>query len=150
MLALQGLRAERYSDGRGRLMSAGDGWVLQPVMRPLRSFACLPYARITAHEKHAGIGMGWSAPMDSDLFVSAGEPVPGQNFLGPTANELGVLARRCLALDGGGHDCKSSPEVAAIRTRRPQCLHGCIQAFEVEAQLGSVHGPKYRQCGRTA
>lgn len=32
MHALQDLRAKRYSDGRGRLMSAGNGWALQPVM----------------------------------------------------------------------------------------------------------------------
>ncbi len=81
----------------------------------LRTCACLSYARI-AHEQHAGIGMGWSAPMDSDVLVHVFQSVPGQDFLGPTADELRVFARRCLALNGGSHDCKSSPKVAAIRT----------------------------------
>ncbi len=71
---------------------------------------------IAAQEKHAGIGMGWSAPMDSDVIVHVFEPMPGHDFLGPTADELHVLARRCLALDGGGHARKGLPEVAAIRT----------------------------------
>ncbi|MGL6681755.1 hypothetical protein KRM19_08335 [Xanthomonas hortorum pv. gardneri] len=119
-------------------------------MKPLRSFACLPYARITAHEKHATIGMALATLMNSDLVFGVFQSVPGQDFLGLTADELCVFARRCLALDGGGHDCKSSPKVAAIRTRRPQCRNGCIQAFEVDAQLGSVHNPKYRQCCRIA
>ncbi len=71
---------------------------------------------IAAHEKHAGIGVGWSAPMGSDVFVYVFQPVPGQYFLGSTANELRVLAGRCLALDGGCHARKGLPEVAAIRT----------------------------------
>lgn len=47
MHALQGLRAKRYSDGRGRLMSAGDDWALQPVMGycgPV--LACLTHASL--------------------------------------------------------------------------------------------------------
>lgn len=55
------------------MLSAGDGWVLQPLMELLRTCACLPYARIAAHEQHAGIGMGWSAPMTqtcSSMFSS--------------------------------------------------------------------------------
>ncbi|CEE34847.1 conserved hypothetical protein [Xanthomonas citri pv. citri] len=60
--------------------------------------------------------MSWSTPMDSDVFVRVFQPVPGQDFLGPTADELRVLARRCLALDGSGHAGESSPKVAAIRT----------------------------------
>lgn len=51
MHALQGLRTKRHSDGRGRLMSAGDGWALQPVMRPLRSFTGLREACMPAHDK---------------------------------------------------------------------------------------------------
>lgn len=88
---------------------------------------------IAAHEKHAGIGVGWSAAMGSDVFVHVFEPMPGQDFLGPTADELGVLARHRLALYSSSHVGKGLPEVAAIRTRRPQCRHGCIQAFEVKA-----------------
>lgn len=76
----------------------------------------LALGSIAAHEKHAGIGMGWSAPMDSDVIVHVFEPMPGQDFLGPTADELHVLARRCLALDGGGPAGKGLPEMAAIRT----------------------------------
>lgn len=132
------------------MLSAGDGWVLQPLMELLRTCACLPYARITAHEKRATIGMALATLMNSDLVFGVFQSVPGQDFLGPTADELCVFARRCLALDGGGHDCKSSPKVAAIRTRRPQCRNGCIQAFEVKAKLGSVHGLEYQQPCRTA
>ncbi len=43
-------------------MSAGGAWALQPV--GASADLCLPYARIAAHEKHAGIGMGWSAPRE--------------------------------------------------------------------------------------
>lgn len=44
MHALQDLRAKRYSDGRGRLMSAGNGWTLQPVIELLLTCACLSHA----------------------------------------------------------------------------------------------------------
>ncbi|QTH25897.1 hypothetical protein XcfCFBP4885P_23415 [Xanthomonas citri pv. phaseoli var. fuscans] len=105
---------------------------------------------IAAHEKQAGIGIGWSAPMGSDVFVYVFQPVPGQDFLGSTANELRVLVRNSPSLDGRGHAGKGLPKVAAVRTGCTQCWHGCIQAFEVKAQLGSVHGPEYRQRCRTA
>ena len=127
MHALKGLRAKQHSDGRGQLIAAGDDWAVQPVMGycgPV--LACLTHASLRMSSQHAGIGMGCSAPMDSDVFVRVFEPMPGQDFLGPTADELRVFARRCLALDGGGHDCKSSPKVAAIRTRCPKCRHCCV------------------------
>ncbi|MGK3148762.1 hypothetical protein, partial [Xanthomonas phaseoli] len=41
----------------------------------------LPYARIAAQEKHAGVGIGWSASMGSDVFVYVFQPVPRQDFL---------------------------------------------------------------------
>lgn len=71
---------------------------------------------IAAHEKHAGIGIGWSASMDSDLFVYVFQLVPRQDFLGPTADELRVLTRHRLALDGSSHVGKGPPKMAAIRT----------------------------------
>lgn len=111
---------------------------------------CLPDVRIAAHEKHAGIGMGWSTPTGSDVFVYASQSVPRQDFLGPTADELRVLAHHRLALDGSSHIGKGLPKMTAIRTGGPQGGHRSIQAFEVTAKLGSVHGPEYRQCGRTA
>lgn len=58
---------------------------------------------IAAHENQAGIGIGWPAPMGSDVFVYVFQPVPGQDFLGSTANKLRVLVRHGLALDGRGH-----------------------------------------------
>lgn len=57
--------------------------------------------------------------MESDVLVHVFQPVPEQDFLGPTADELRVFARRCLALDGGGHAGKGLPEVAAVRTGGP-------------------------------
>ncbi|MBO9741504.1 hypothetical protein J7432_21505 [Xanthomonas axonopodis pv. begoniae] len=111
---------------------------------------CLPYARIAAQEKHAGIGMGWSAPMDSDVIFHVFEPMPRQDFRSSTADELNVLTRSSLLLNSSNHAGKSLPEVAAVRTGGTQCWHRCIQAFEKTAKLGSVHGPEYRQCGRTA
>ncbi len=77
---------------------------------------CLPYARIAAHEKHAGIGMGWSTPTGSDVFVYVSQSVPRQDFLGPTADELRVLARHRLALDSSSHVGKGLPKMTAIRT----------------------------------
>ncbi|CAP52206.1 hypothetical protein XCCB100_2845 [Xanthomonas campestris pv. campestris] len=64
---------------------------------------------------------GWTkaAPMDSDVLGHVFQSVPGQYFLGPTADELRVFARRCLALDGGGHAGKGLPEVAAVGTGGP-------------------------------
>lgn len=46
-----------------------------------------------------------SAPMDSHVVVRALEPVPRQDFLGPTADEL-----------HSGHVGKGMPKVTAIRT----------------------------------
>ncbi len=47
MHALQDLRAKRYTDGRGRLMSAGNGWALQPVMGYCGpELACLTHASL--------------------------------------------------------------------------------------------------------
>lgn len=77
---------------------------------------CLSYARIAAHDKHAGIGTGWSAPTGSDVFVYVSQPVPRQDFLGPTANELRVLARHRLALNSSSHVGKGLPKMTAIRT----------------------------------
>lgn len=105
---------------------------------------------IAAHEKQAGIGIGCPAPMGSDVFVYVFQPVPGQDFLGSTANELRVLVRHGVALDGRGHAGKGLPEVAAVKTRCTQCWHGCIQAFKVKAQLGCIHALEYRQRCRTA
>lgn len=102
-----------------------------------------------AHEKRAGIGMGRSAPMDSDVLVHVFQSVPGQDFFGPTADELGVLARHRLALYSSSHVGKGLPEVAAIRTRGPQGGNCCIQTLKVMAKLSSVHGPEYRQPCRT-
>ncbi len=88
--------------------------------------------------------------MDSDALVCALEPVPGQDLLGPTTNELRVLARHRLALDSSSHVGKGLPEVAAIRTGSPQGRHRSIQTLKVKAKLGSVHGHEYRQRCRTA
>lgn len=111
----KGSWAKQPSDGRG--IDVSRRWLSFPVSDGLlRTCACLPYALITAHENQAGIGIGRSAPMDSDVIVHVFEPMPGQDFLGSTANELRVLAGHCLTLDDGGHAGKGLPEMAAIRT----------------------------------
>ncbi|MBV7306072.1 hypothetical protein KW404_16105 [Xanthomonas vasicola pv. vasculorum] len=53
---------------------------------------------IAAHEKHAGVGMGWSAPMGSDVFVYVFQPMPDQDLIDPPSNEFGILSseRFCL------------------------------------------------------
>lgn len=88
--------------------------------------------------------------MTSGAFAAALEPVPRQDFVGSTADKLRVFVRHCLALDSSSHVGKGLAEVAAIRTGSPQRRHRSIQTLKVEAKLGSVHGPEYRHCGRTA
>lgn len=72
---------------------------------------------IAVHEEHAGIGVGWSAPMGSDVFVRVFEPMPGKDFLASTADELRFLARQGLALGGSNHVCKGLPEMVAVKAK---------------------------------
>ncbi|WDJ75402.1 hypothetical protein JH282_13135 [Xanthomonas campestris pv. campestris] len=88
--------------------------------------------------------------MDSDVLVCALEPVPGQDFVSSTADELHVLTSRSLLLDSSCHVGKGLPEVAAIRTGSPQGGHRGIQTLKVTAKLGSVHGLEYQQPCRIA
>ncbi len=82
--------------------------------------------------------------MDSDVLVCALEPVPGQDFVSSTADELHVLTSRSLLLDSSSHVGKGLPEVAAIRTGSAQGRHRGIQTLKVKANLGSVHKSKCR------
>lgn len=91
-----------------------------------------------------------AAPMDSHVLVRAFEPVPGQDFVSSTADELHVLTSRSLLLDSSSHVGKDLPEVAAIRTGSPQGGHRGIQTLKVTAKLGSVHGLEYQQPCRIA
>lgn len=91
--------------------------------------------------------------MDSRVLVRAFEPVPGQDFVSSTADELHVLTSRSLLLDSSSHVGKGLPEVAAIRTGSPQGGQGGhrgIQTLKVTAKLGSVHGLEYQQPCRIA
>lgn len=71
--------------------------------------------------------------MDSDVLVCALEPVPRQDFISSTADELHVLTRHRLALYSSSHVGKGLPEVAAIRTGSPQGRHRGIQTLKVKA-----------------
>lgn len=84
------------------------------------------------------------------MFVHVFQPVPGQDFVSSTADELHVLTSRSLLLDSSSHVGKGLPEVAAIRTGSPQGGHRGIQTLKVTAKLGSVHGLEYQQPCRIA
>lgn len=69
-------------------------------------------------KKHAA--WGWVGPdQGADVIAQIFEPMPRQDFLGPTTDELRVLARHRLALDSS-HVGKGLPKMTAIRTRGPQ------------------------------
>ncbi|CAG2093823.1 hypothetical protein FHR59_002303 [Xanthomonas arboricola] len=71
--------------------------------------------------------------MGSDVLVCALEPVPGQDFVSSSADELHVLTRHRLALNGSGYAGEGLPKVTAIRTGGLQRRQRSIEAFEVKA-----------------
>lgn len=56
--------------------------------------------------------------------------MPSQNFIDSSPNEFGIFRRKDLRFNELRHDRERSQEVVAVRARRPQCCHRCVQVIE--------------------